>query len=112
VLSAKPLAISQPNPFDEDLKIDMMPEMDLEPLTLDTQYENYLQIGSLKANLDTFVRTRSQQILIKDICNKLDSMNQQDTKSPPTRLVISSLVLYIERLGFSKHASLQRSDCV
>lgn len=98
VLSAKPVALKQLDPFTEDLKIDLIPEMTMEALTLDRNFEAILKIGNLKENLDLFVSKREQRILTDDVCKKLDKIQASESQSQvkASTSVAGALALYIE----------------
>ena len=51
VLAACPKGIEQPEPFHQELKVDLLPQIDQEPRIL-SNFENYLSIQGLKDALD------------------------------------------------------------
>ena len=58
ILSACPSNISEPDPFHEDLKIDLLNEIQLNPRIL-SNYDNYLSLMNLREDLENYSRTRN-----------------------------------------------------
>ena len=58
ILSACPNNIRQPDPFHEDLKIDLLNEINKNQRIL-SNYDNYLSLMNLREDLENYARTRN-----------------------------------------------------
>ena len=80
-----------PDPFDLHLNIRLENERDPEILS---NYEANLSINNLKGDLDTYFRTRSDELL-DCICNKLmQSVERLNGRELPSNAVINAVILY------------------
>ena len=98
ILSATPKKITQPDPFHEDLKIDLLTEIHENPRIL-SNFENYLSLMNLKEDLENYSRTRNPQ-LINDICRKMEQ--SEDIVNGRRRInsnVVSAVVLHLATQG-------------
>lgn len=94
ILSATPANIGAPDPYHEDLKIDLLPEIQQNPRIL-SNYDNYLSIMNLREDLENYVRTRNSR-LIGEIIKKMEqSVEIVNGVRRINSNVISAVVLYL-----------------
>ncbi|CAJ1359970.1 unnamed protein product [Effrenium voratum] len=62
ILAAFPSSMKLPDPFTQSLKVDMLPEVKVTP-TINSTYLSRIMVCGLKADIDSFIRTRDKSIL-------------------------------------------------
>jgi CCR4-NOT transcription complex subunit 1 len=62
ILSAQPKNIKVADPFSKNLKVDTIPEINLQPRT-QCVHENYLALMNLREDLERFFTTRDKNLL-------------------------------------------------
>lgn len=106
ILSAYPQHIQPPNPFQRQLKVDLLAEVQSQPRIL-SNYENYLQIMNLREDLESYIRTKNSA-LISAICEKMMSSEEIiNGKKKINGNVINAVVLFIANQSCSKQNSQQ-----
>ena len=94
ILSACPSQIQEPDPFHEDLKIDLLTEIQQNPRIL-SNYDNYLSLMNIREDLDNYSRTRNPQI-INEVCRKMEKSEEiVNGRHKINSYVISAVVLYL-----------------
>lgn len=109
ILAAYPSQIQQPDPFCKSLKIDLLTEIKQSPRIL-SNYGNYLSLMNLREDLETYTRTRNQQ-LIADICHKMEQ--SEETVNGRRRInsnVISAVVLFIANWKTNQRSADNQRD--
>jgi len=96
ILSAFPRNMRLPDPFTPNLKVDLLPEISQSPRIL-SKYTTTLSHNNLKADIDTFLKTRGPASFLQDLRSKL-LLPQNETGTAGTRYsapVINALVLHV-----------------
>jgi len=96
ILSAFPRNMRLPDPFTPNLKVDLLPEISQSPRIL-SKYTTTLSHNNLKADVDTFLKTRGPASFLQELRTKLLLPAPEDT-SAGTRYsapVINALVLHV-----------------
>eukprot|EP00658_Telonema_sp_P-2_P000301 TRINITY_DN10108_c0_g1_i15.p2 TRINITY_DN10108_c0_g1~~TRINITY_DN10108_c0_g1_i15.p2 ORF type:complete len:375 (+),score=114.25 TRINITY_DN10108_c0_g1_i15:157-1281(+) len=93
VLSAFPRQMKLPDPFTPNLKVDLLPEISQSPRIL-SKYANALSNNNLKADIDTYLKTRPNPSFLNDVLPKLMEDNPAGGRrfSAP---MINALVLHV-----------------
>merc|ERR1711934_701875 len=105
MLSAFPRNMRLPDPFTPNLKVDLLPEISQSPRIL-SKYTTTLSHNNLKAEVDTFLKTRGPASFLQDLRSKL-LLPAAESTAAGTRYnapVINALVL---RVGVQAIAQLQ-----
>merc|ERR1711981_386269 len=93
VLSAFPRQMRLPDPFTPNLKVDLLPEICQSPRLL-SNYQTILSKNNLKADIDTYLKTRPNPSLLNDLLPRL----MEDHPSGVRRFsasMINALVLHV-----------------
>lgn len=69
ILSAFPPEVHPPNPFQRNLKVDLLLEVKKQPRIL-SNYDNYLALMNLKEDLELYFQTKNLKV-INSICDKM-----------------------------------------
>jgi len=96
ILSAFPRNMRLPDPFTPNLKVDLLPEISQSPRIL-SKYSTTLSHNNLKADVDTFLKTRGPASFLQDLRSKLLLPSAESTAAG-TRYsapVINALVLHV-----------------
>jgi CCR4-NOT transcription complex subunit 1 len=96
ILSAFPRNMRLPDPFTPNLKVDLLPEISQSPRIL-SKYTTTLSHNNLKADVDTFLKTRGPASFLQDLRAKL-LLPSSETTAAGSRYsapVINALVLHV-----------------
>merc|ERR1719231_2068543 len=96
ILSAFPRNMRLPDPFTPNLKVDLLPEISQSPRIL-SKYTTTLSHNNLKADIDTFLKTRGPASFLQDLRSKL-LLPAAEASAAGTRYnapVINALVLHV-----------------
>merc|ERR1719333_108594 len=96
ILSAFPRNMRLPDPFTPNLKVDLLPEISQSPRIL-SKYTTTLSHNNLKADVDTFLKTRGPASFLQDLRAKLLLPAQEATTAGThySAPVINALVLHV-----------------
>jgi len=103
VTSAYPLSINLPDPFNVDLKVDMIPEMSVPPTVL-SDYMSAIVRANVKNQLDNYLKGRVSAAIFLDVRPKilLPYSEREIMGSKYNIPVINSIVLYIGQQAVNK----------
>eukprot|EP01117_Protostelium_nocturnum_P004885 TRINITY_DN1770_c0_g1_i1.p1 TRINITY_DN1770_c0_g1~~TRINITY_DN1770_c0_g1_i1.p1 ORF type:complete len:1948 (-),score=339.96 TRINITY_DN1770_c0_g1_i1:159-6002(-) len=105
ILSAFPRNMRLPDPFTPNLKVDLLPEINQPPRIMSNVMAALNQAGSLKADLDNYLRVRHPQTFLLDLRSKLLLPNDQVSGGTRYNVpLINSLVLYLGAFGVQQNA--------
>jgi CCR4-NOT transcription complex subunit 1 len=96
ILSAFPRNMRLPDPFTPNLKVDLLPEITQSPRIL-SKYTTTLSHNNLKADVDTFLKTRGPASFLQELRSKLLLPTSESTAAG-TRYsapMINALVLHV-----------------
>jgi len=93
VLSAFPRQMRLPDPFTPNLKVDLLPEICQSPRILST-YQTTLSKNNLKADIDTYLKTRPNPSLLNDLLPRLMEEHPNGVRRFSATM-INALVLYV-----------------
>jgi len=111
VLSAYPRTMKVPLPFTPNLKVDLLPEMNMPPNILSSYKEKLSQL-SIKDDIDHYFTSRDPNNL-KDICHKMMIPDQNLPSDNPIRanvVVINAFVLYVADHALREHIERDAND--
>jgi len=97
ILSAFPRDMRLPDPFEPNLKVDRLPEITKNPV-IPTDYQSTLLQHGLKADVDSYMRTRDMRLLdtIKDkLCLSEQERVAMQLESPYNVPLLNALLLYV-----------------
>merc|ERR1711988_759283 len=80
VLSAFPRQMRLPDPFTPNLKVDLLPEISQSPRIL-SKYATTLGVNNLKADVDTYLKTRPNPSFLNEVLPKLMVEGTNDASS-------------------------------
>mmetsp|Transcript_379 Transcript_379/g.406 ORF Transcript_379/g.406 Transcript_379/m.406 type:complete len:1182 (-) Transcript_379:24-3569(-) len=103
VLSAYPKTMRVPLPFTPNLKVDLLPEMNVSPNIL-SSYKEKLSFLSVKDDIDRYFSARDA-ICVKEICNKMmipDPSTPAELIIRANVIVINAFVLYVAEWALSE----------
>jgi CCR4-NOT transcription complex subunit 1 len=92
VLSAFPRQMRLPDPFTPNLKVDLLPEISQSPRIL-SKYATTLGVNNLKADVDTYLKTRPNPSFLNEVLPKL--MVEGNTGRKFSAPMINALVLHV-----------------
>lgn len=98
ILSAFPRVMHLPDPFTPDLKLELLPESQEEPV-FDQSYSNILNENDFKSKIDTFVENKDTDVFFETLHNQIKLVTEQ-TESGVTNEkynadMLCAFVLYI-----------------
>mmetsp|Transcript_11999 Transcript_11999/g.18536 ORF Transcript_11999/g.18536 Transcript_11999/m.18536 type:complete len:108 (-) Transcript_11999:547-870(-) len=94
VLSACPKGVNDPNPFFQDLKVDLLEEIKLEPRIL-ANYESVLIENGLKDLFEQYNTSKNESQIVDEICRKMEQGEEGGKAQRHNSSVISAVVLYL-----------------
>lgn len=111
VLSAYPKSMRVPLPFTPNLKVDLLPEMNISPNIL-SSYKEKLAFLSIKEDIDKYWSAKDPASL-KEICNKMmipDSNTPTELIIRANVIVINAFVLYMAELALSESGDQREAN--
>ncbi|KAJ3349536.1 hypothetical protein HDU83_000454 [Entophlyctis luteolus] len=96
ILSAFPRNMRLPDPFTPNLKVDLLPESNQPPHVM-SDFTSTLTLIGLKADIDSFIKTRAPASFLTDLRSRLmmNTPPQPDDYTKYNLSGINSLVLYV-----------------
>ncbi|KAJ3103919.1 hypothetical protein HDU97_009731 [Phlyctochytrium planicorne] len=94
ILSAFPRNMRLPDPFTPNLKVDLLPEINQPPRVM-SDYTSSLIPGNLKADIDTYLKTRAPVTFLLDLRSRLTQQPPADSTTKYNIPVINAVVLYV-----------------
>ncbi|KAI9268000.1 CCR4-Not complex component, Not1-domain-containing protein [Phascolomyces articulosus] len=102
VLSAFPRNMRLPDPFTPQLKVDLLPEIRLEPHIL-SDYAAALEPGNFKEQIDEYLKTQTPSNFLNTICDQLRTGDEYDVTK------INAFVFYVGLDGIGKQTQVHQS---
>ncbi|KAI9491135.1 CCR4-Not complex component, Not1-domain-containing protein [Zychaea mexicana] len=102
VLSAFPRNMRLPDPFTPQLKVDLLPEIRVEPQIL-SDYTAALEPGNFKEQIDEYLKTQSPSNFLATVCDQLRTDGEYDVSK------INAFVFYVGLDGIGKQTEVHQS---
>ncbi|KAI8142365.1 CCR4-Not complex component, Not1-domain-containing protein [Fennellomyces sp. T-0311] len=104
VLSAFPRNMRLPDPFTPQLKVDLLPEIRLEPQIL-SDYTASLEAGSLKDHINEYIKSQTPSNFIQAVCDQFRTNGGDEYDVAK----INAFVFYVGLDGIGKQTQVHQS---
>lgn len=113
ILSAFPSFIDPPEPFQNNLKIDLLADIKQAP-TISSKYHNFLKLMDLKEDLDNYFATPESSRNLDDIIDKMlicyEAAGKGKKRINPS--IINAIVLYIAECTVQEQSKIQSNEAM